>query len=291
MAETIKYISLENLQLNDTLLFDKIDAGDAKSLKTVALSDDGTKLVFYRESEPVGSSNPAYEIELPDIDLTGVMSKVVNALKGNIAVFDESGGVTDSGINIDDIVTGTKLEEAIAQAKAETNHLTKEIVTTLPSVENAKANCIYMIKNESITAGDAYEEWMLVGNELVCIGSTQTDLSGYYTSEQIDDKISSAKSEAISDATSQAASDATTKANQALIDAKAYTDSEIGKVNTKVESNTTAIEAATSNITTINTTLNSQGDRITALENGMIDIKVADPQDIYDIFGLTAPTP
>lgn len=57
----------------------------------------------------------------------------------------------------------------------------------------------------------------------------------------IAEDIATAKSEAVSEATEAAAADATTKANQALTDAKAYTDTEVGKDRARLD----ALEADT----------------------------------------------
>ena len=75
MADEIKYISLGNLELFKQLMQGKVDEGDAKAIKTVALSPDQKSLLFYRESEPV-KGNPCYSIEIPGQDLSDVMHKL-----------------------------------------------------------------------------------------------------------------------------------------------------------------------------------------------------------------------
>lgn len=62
----------------------------------------------------------------------------------------------------------------------------------------------------------------------------------------VTEQIAAAKSEAIS----TAAADATSKANQALTDAKKYTDDEIDKVETTVATNTSAISGVADRVTT-----------------------------------------
>lgn len=66
------------------------------------------------------------------------------------------------------------------------------------------------------------------------------------------DMIDAAKQEAITTATATASSDATTKANQALADAKSYTDGAIDGVEALVSANSSAIDAVEADITTIN---------------------------------------
>lgn len=279
MAETtIKYISLDNLDLYNDLLWDKISVEDAKSLKTVALSSDGSKLLFYRVSEPVGSTTPAYEIEFPKTDLSGLIAKVVDALAGNLPVFETGGGLKDSGVKLSDLATTDYVNTKVAEEISKAGHLSKEIVTVLPDAASAKANTIYLIKIDSVTGSDKYEEWTLIGNELVKIGDTTTDLSGYYTKEHVESKISDAKQAAID----AAAADATSKANTALSEAKKYTDEEVKKVSDVASANAANITTIQGNISTINNTLQTHSDKLTALENKAIP--VATDEDIRALF-------
>lgn len=291
MADTqIKYISLDNLSIYHQLSVAYIDQKIAPTLKTVALSSDGRKLLFYTQEQPVGESRPAFEIEIPLQDLSGLIPKVVNAITGNIAVFDTGGSIKDSGISIDDIADKEYVDTKVKEEVSKTSHLTKEIVTSLPSDTDAKENIIYLIKDDTVTGLDKYEEWTLIGGTLVCIGTTSTDLTGYYTKEQVNAKISEAKQQAIDDAVATAAADATSKMNNAVLKANQYTDSVVGEVNKKVAANTESITNLAGDITTINNTLTSHGDRITALENGIPELATASNAEIYNLFGLTPPT-
>lgn len=76
------------------------------------------------------------------------------------------------------------------------------------SVEDKSAEYVWIVDDEETGAG----HWEELG--------TAVDLSGYATKEQVSTDIATAKSEAIA----AAAIDATTKADQALVDAKAYAD-------------------------------------------------------------------
>ena len=276
---TIKFITLDNLDIFKDLQQAKIDEGDAKALKTVALSNDGKKLLFYKVTEPVGSTPPAYEIELPETDLSGLMEKVVGALNGNIPVFKD-GTVVDSGIALSDLATEEYVDQKVAEGVAGTLSLRKQIVTTVPTASEAKDNVIYLLKVDSATGSDKYEEYMLISGEVVIIGDTSTDLSGYYTKEEAQAIVNAAKQEAIN----TAASDATTKANQALLDAKAYTDKQMGTLRTSVEDNAKAIGDIQKDITLINTTLTTQGDRITSVENKVNAITTATEEEIRGLF-------
>ena len=76
------------------------------------------------------------------------------------------------------------------------------------SVIEKSAEYVWIVDDEETGAG----HWEELG--------TAVDLSGYATKEQVSTDIATAKSEAIA----AAAIDATTKADQALVDAKAYAD-------------------------------------------------------------------
>ena len=121
MAETtaIKYITLENMSLFKDLMMDKVSAEDAKSIKTVALSSDGRKLLFYKVSEPVGSTAPAYEIELPQQDLSNLLEKFNGATSENIVIVNSDGKtIADSGINVNSLASKEQLNQVDAKANA-----------------------------------------------------------------------------------------------------------------------------------------------------------------------------
>ena len=256
MAAT-KIATLANLQLYDNLLKEYMSAQDALSLKTVTIS--GNTLKFYKVTEPVGSTEPAYVIELPEGDLSGYVKKLVNAIEGNVLVATADGSMKDSGTKLTDLAKKTEVTTQIAEAISKAGHMQKEVVTVLPEASVAKENVLYLYKKESATGSDKYEIYTKIGDELVMIDDTSVDLSGYMSTEQVKSAIATAKQEAID----AASADATKKANQALADAKAYTDGEIGKVNTAVETLTGRVTANEKNITT---NIKSNTDKITALQ-------------------------
>lgn len=278
-STVIKYITLDNLDLFLDLEQARIDAGDAKALKTVALSTDGKKLLFYKVTEPVGSTPPAYEIELPETDLSGLMEKVVGALNGNVPVF-ENGTVKDSGIKLSDLASQDYVDQKVAEGIVGALSLKKEIVTSVPTASEAKENVIYLLKVETATGSDKYEEYMLISGTVQMIGDTSTDLSNYYTKEQAQAIVNTAKEEAIA----AAASDATSKANQAVLDANAYTDQKVDALGKKVTANETAIAGVKEDITNINNNITTLGDRITSVETKVNSITTATEEDIRALF-------
>lgn len=100
-------------------------------------------------------------------------------------------GASD-GTKIDDSVTGAdttwssekiandySTKEYVAEQVANASHLKREIVTAIPEADAAQENTIYMLKVESVLGDDKYQEWQLINGEMVLIGDTSIDLSGY----------------------------------------------------------------------------------------------------------------
>ena len=118
MADTkLQVFTYDNLALYDELLKGYVDAEDAKALKTVAI--DGNTLKFYRVSEPVGETAPAYTITLPETDISGLIPKITGATAGNVVTAKADGTVEDSGIKAADLAT--KAEVKAVDDKADAN--------------------------------------------------------------------------------------------------------------------------------------------------------------------------
>lgn len=113
----LQVFTYDNLALYDELLKGYVDAEDAKSLKTVAI--DGNTLKFYRVSEPVGETTPAYTITLPETDISGLIPKITGATAGNVVTAKSDGTVEDSGIKAADLAT--KAEVKAVEDKADAN--------------------------------------------------------------------------------------------------------------------------------------------------------------------------
>ena len=118
----LKVLTLEHL---DTIK-NYIDVNDAKSLKTVAI--DGNTLKFYKVSEPVGDTTPAYEIELPETDISGLLAKLTGATENNVVTVGADGTVKDSGIKSADLAL-------------------KSEVTAVSDIANANKTALDEIKN------------------------------------------------------------------------------------------------------------------------------------------------
>ena len=287
-ANTVKHISLERLELYDTLLKDYIDEADAKALKTVAISQDGKGLNFYTVEEPVGDTAPAFYIEFPETDMNPYMQKVASAIQGHVASFGTGGQVVDSGLVAADLATKSYVDTQIVSATSATNKLSKQIVTELPAVADAVENVIYMIKIPSATGNDQYEEWTLIGGQLVMIGDTSTNMSDYYTKGQTDSAIDAA----VDAAKTELTNDYESKIDAALGEAKDYTDNQLSPIATRLGTAEQNIQAVTDSVTGLTATVSDHTDRIEALEAGGIDIEIASVEEIYAMFpNATPPAP
>ena len=129
----LKVLTLENLGI----IKNYIDVNDAKSLKTVAI--DGNKLKFYRVSEPVGTTEPAYEIELPETDISGLLAKLTGAVEGDVVTVGADGTVKDSGIKSADLALKSEVTAVSDIANANK--------TAIEALNNADTGVVKTVKD------------------------------------------------------------------------------------------------------------------------------------------------
>ena len=111
---------------------------------------------------------------------TGLIARV-EALETQDGVL--AGEIDALETSLSNVYTKTDTDNAIAKAIAEVDHLSREIVETLP--ENANANVIYMVRREDGTGQDVYNEYMYINGAWEIIGDTSVDLTGYAKTEDI----------------------------------------------------------------------------------------------------------
>ena len=109
-------------------------------------------------------------------------------LIGSVEALEAQDGVLAGEIDaletsLSNVYTKTDTDNAIAAAIAAVDHLSREIVETLP--ENANANVIYMVRREGGTGQDVYNEYMYINGAWEIIGDTSVDLTGYAKKEDI----------------------------------------------------------------------------------------------------------
>lgn len=91
----------------------------------------------------------------------------------------------DKKANKTDVYTKTETDTAIATAIANADHLKREIVAVLPSVEDADENTIYMIPNGLQEDDNKYYEWILIDGVFEQVGSWEVDLKNYATKDDV----------------------------------------------------------------------------------------------------------
>lgn len=243
-----KYVSM-TAPLNTT---DTITGSDAlatdKAVK--AYVDEATKNNATVESDLETAKG---DIEALEGDMTTAKEDIAN-LKSNKA--DKA--TTLGGYGITDAYTSEQVDNAIATAVANADHLKRSIVDALPEVASADEHTIYMVLSGD--QGDSqYDEYMLVNGRLELIGKSAVDLTDYATKTYAEEKATAAKTEAIS----TAAEDATQKANAAQTAAQNYADG-------LAQNYATAAQGAKAD------TALQQADITTGAENGTIAVKGTD---------------
>lgn len=80
-------------------------------------------------------------------------------------------------------------KEYVAEQISNSLHLRKEIVTTIPTVDEAEENVIYMLKDDSVVGNDKYKEYQLINGVVVQTGDTSIDLTDYAKEDYVNEKV------------------------------------------------------------------------------------------------------
>ena len=183
MAEN-KFLSLQGLSTYDELIKQEISTGDESTLSSAKSYADGLAVNY----DPAGTAQTKVQ-ELAEGQVK-TNSDNITALQSGKA--DKS--TTLAGYGITDAYTSAQTDSAIATAVANADHLKREIVESLPEIESADENTIYMVGTGAGTEDSVYEEYMLINGGFEKIGSSEVDLTNYALKTYVDQ----AKAEAIS---------------------------------------------------------------------------------------------
>lgn len=207
-------------------------AADAKKAAIdTAAADATTKANKALDDAKADSATKKQEaIEAAAAETTRQVGAAKSELRGEIDK-KANKAITLAGYGIGDAYTKTEVDSHITSAVANAHHLKREIVAQLPEVSAANEDTIYMVPDSGSAdaAGSnksVYTEYMLINGAFERIGTSDTDLSNYFTKEQVTGAIATAKSEAADNAQTKADAakdaaisaaqrDATTKANAA----------------------------------------------------------------------------
>ena len=141
------------------------------------------------EAVKVNGAAVAVADKAVDIDLSAyaVKSEMETALGGKVDKADGMGLMSDA----------EKAKIANLAADANATYATKDELSAIPKFEvvpvdelpaTGEADKIYLVPNEG-SGTNARDEFIYVNGAWEMLGTTEVDLSGYYTSAQIDEKI------------------------------------------------------------------------------------------------------
>jgi hypothetical protein len=216
-------------------------AADAKQAAIDAAATDATSKAdkALKDAKADSATKKTEAIKAAADETTKQVTAAKTELQANIDKKADK-ATTLAGYGIADAYTKDEANTAIAAAVANAHHLKREIVSGLPNVSEANEDTIYMVPDAGSTdaAGSnksVYTEYMLVNGAFERIGTSEVDLSNYFTKDQVTDAIATAEGKAATDAQTKADAaknaaiaaadkDATTKANNALTAAKKYAD-------------------------------------------------------------------
>lgn len=184
------YATGNAVKINNAL----VDLGVLEESKRLAESAEGAADTAAANLAGVMFNNNAYP---------GQVLAVVTETETSVYYIDAQGKLKEVGGKISSeqikelgFSTTEEMNEAIAKAVAEAGHATALIADsvntsdktyTIGGVTKAvEANVIYYVYVESAKGDDKYNEYMLIGDKLVLIGSTSTDLTNYYTKGEVD---------------------------------------------------------------------------------------------------------
>lgn len=281
-ATTIYYLD-QNLAIQEV---GKVPQGDDKSVEIqnekISLHDFGK--AFYKYTESKDGQSAAYVKTAVDEThpwSSGLEPKVVNEDGQLVLGWFEPNPTTVEGLqssiatlqsDIDALETAVGdvyTKEETANLIASAGHLKRQIVETLPAIEEADENTIYMVAY-SAAQGDnnIYEEYMVITKAegekaFEKIGDTKVDLNGFATENYVTEQIQA------SEQTLQ--SSINEKADASALEAYATTESltealadkvTTSALETALEDYVTA-EALASEVATLNTSLNGKLDLAT----------------------------
>lgn len=179
----MNYIDLAGLILYNQLQEGRMNEKVASSYKTIKFDQETNVVSFYKQETVSTDDMPAFTVTLPN--LSNVLNKLTNPVAGNVVIVNADGTISDGNVKLSDLATNLSVNMAIQNA----THLEKSIITEVPTAEEANDNTIYLKKIENVVGNDKYEEYMKIGDEVVCIGDTSVDLSGYATTQALDNAV------------------------------------------------------------------------------------------------------
>lgn len=162
--------------------------------KSIAGTDGSYEIAWYQPStttvEGLNSAVSSIQTSVNEINQALGDAGTPDTIRGDIASLETAvagklnttGGALTGDLTLADgskAASETVVDSKIATAIGSAGHLKRLVVTQLPEVAEADADTIYMVKDATVTSGDAYKEYMLIDGAFVQIGDTSVDLEPY----------------------------------------------------------------------------------------------------------------
>ena len=162
--------------------------------KSIAGADGSYEIAWYQPStttvEGLNSAVSSIQTSVNEINQALGDAGTPDTIRGDIASLETAvagklnttGGALTGDLTLSDgskAASETVVDSKIATAIGSAGHLKRLVVTQLPEVAEADADTIYMVKDATVTSGDAYKEYMLIDGAFVQIGDTSVDLEPY----------------------------------------------------------------------------------------------------------------
>lgn len=180
----------ELLSINDLTDVNIADTTDIKNGYVLAYEDGIWKPAYNASTDTSGDGLSgqlsALSGEVNDLKtLTGTHTTQIGDLQTDLETLTTN--VDNTYAKKIDIYTKTETDDAIADAMVKAGHLKREVVSTLPEVEDAAEDVIYLVLDTDAEDGNKYDEYMLVNGALERLGDWEVDLSGYATTGTVSD--------------------------------------------------------------------------------------------------------
>lgn len=172
--------------------------------KAVAGADGTFELAWYQPStttveglnSTVSSIRTTVEgitAALGDAETDGTIRGDIADLKTEVAKkIDAAGGTMTGDLTLADgskAASETVVDTKIATAIGSAGHLKRLVVEQLPEISAADVDTIYMVKDATVTSGDAYKEYMVIDGAFAQIGDTSVNLEPYATTADVEAKV------------------------------------------------------------------------------------------------------
>ncbi len=110
-------------------------------------------------------------------DLADVVAAVGNADSGLTKSLADLTTEVGKKANAADVYTKTQTDTKIGEAVAAQGHMKTQVVEG--TAQMTETNVLYLVKDDTVTGVDQYNEYILIDGTPTLIGSTSTDLTGY----------------------------------------------------------------------------------------------------------------